>query len=348
MTTEPVPAEPPVVPEEAAAQDDAAAAEAAAAAQLDAIRELATQIAKQAVLDFDPATIRKGTVTAIADTASPPTLSVQISGDTTTTISGVRYLDSYVPVAGDTALIIKQGTDLVALGDIAAAYSATAWTTVTLGSGWTHNGNSGGSVRYRRVWDNGSPKMQWRGVAARSGGGVAVSTPLASGLRPLVRVPVDTSRSEAGGAVSVRLEFQTDGTVTMVGGTTAPGSAGGHTHGVDITDNDHTHTVDIADNDHTHGVSITDNSHNHSIDITDNAHNHGGSTSLTAVTINGTSGGTAVTIDGTTNGTGVNITGATDGTGVTITGDTASAAGHTHPVDDPTWVSFNNIEYYLD
>ncbi|MCX5535195.1 hypothetical protein OG785_32160 [Streptomyces sp. NBC_00006] len=111
MTTpdESGPVEPPVVPEEAAAQDVAADAEAAAAAQRDAIRELATEIAKQAILAFDPATVRKSAVTAIATTATPPTLSVQISGDTTTTIDGVRYIDSYAPVGGDTVLIIKAG-----------------------------------------------------------------------------------------------------------------------------------------------------------------------------------------------------------------------------------------------
>ncbi|QES45277.1 hypothetical protein DEJ49_33605 [Streptomyces venezuelae] len=361
---ESVPSEPPVTPEEAAAQDAAAQAEAAAAAQLQAIRELAAEIAKQTLLDFDPATIRKGTVTAIADTASPPTLSVQISGDTTTTIDGIRSIESYVPVVGDTALIIKQGTDLVALGKIAAAYSATSWTVVTLGAGWTHNGNGGGQVRYRRIWDNGSPKMQWRGVAARSSGTVAVSTPLATGYRPLARVPVDAGRSEAGGATTVKLHFETDGTVVMVGGTTVPtaeaasgntGSESSHSHGMENNVHDHgggvssegSHTHGIANNDHNHGGSTNSASgHSHTIPIT--THKHGSAA-------DGEPGGTTSvnnhshSINETTHKHGSATAGQPGGTtGTEAHSHTLGSHTHTLTVTDPVWISFNGIEYFLD
>ncbi|MEU6674751.1 hypothetical protein [Streptomyces sp. NPDC046925] len=352
---ETVPPEPPVAPEEAAVQDAAAEAEAAAAAQLNAIRELAAEIAKQAVLDFDPATIRKGTVTAIADTATPPTLSVQISGDTTTTIDGIRYIDSYVPVVGDTALIIKQGTDLVALGQIAAAFSASAWTTVTLGAGWTHNGNSGGNVRYRKVWDHGSPKMQWRGVAGRSSGTVAVSTPLATGYRPQALVPVTVARSAVGGAPAVKLDFMTDGTVVMVGGTASPNggntsSESGHSHGMENNEHNHgggvssegSHTHGIANNDHNHGSPTgTTSGHSHSIATT--THKHGSAA-------DGEPGGTTSvnnhshSINTTTHKHGSPTAGQPGGT----TGTESHLHTFNPTVDDPPWVSFNGIEYFID
>ncbi|MFJ4828386.1 hypothetical protein ACIP79_00370 [Streptomyces sp. NPDC088747] len=344
---ESLPPVPPVVPEEAAAQGQAAEQQAAEAAQLDAIRELATEIAKQAVLDFDPATIRKGNVTGIADTSAPPTLSVQISGDATTTIDGVRYVDSYVPAVGDVALIIKQGTDLIALGRVAAAYSATAWTTVALGAGWSHNGNSNGNVRYRKVWDNGSPKMQWRGAAARSSGTVAVSTPLASGFRPQSLVSVVVARAAAGGSNSVKLDFRTDGTVEMVGGTTSPdaGTTGGttpneitHTHG------QHSHDIEVSA--HTHG------SHEHGITATNSglsSHSHGGAVP-NVDHFHPTHNHTGTTNVETPNES-THFHGGSTGPR-TPDGSVHTHGSHDHSFDptvsDPSWVSFNDIEYFID
>lgn len=313
-----VPQEPPIVPEEAAAQDQAAHDQTAESAQLLAIRELATEIAKQAVLDFDPATIRKGVITAIADTSAPPTISVQISGDTTTTIDGICYITSYVPVVGDIALIIKQGTDLVALGNIAAAFSASAWTVVTLGAGFTHNGNSNGNVRYRKVWDNGSPKMQWKGAASRSSGTAVLSVPLASGYRPVERRSVIVSRTAAGGSNVVKLDFDTDGTVNMVGGTTAPLSAtpddSVHNHG------SHGHSVPTSNQQNIGSTSSTSNTHHHA-------------------------GGAGQDVSHTHD---LDHTHAIGGTGSATPNDsTHNHGGHIHTVDDPVWISFN-IEYFLD
>lgn len=334
-----IPQEPPIVPQETAAQDAAAAAQAADAAQTDAIRELAAEIAKQAVLDFDPATIRKGVITAIADTSAPPTISVQISGDTTTTIDGIRYVDSYAPAVGDTALIIKQGTDLVALGRIAAAFSATAWTVVTLGAGFTHNGNSNGNVRYRKVWDNGSPKMQWRGGAGRSSGTTVVSTPLASGYRPVDLVSVTVARSATGGSNVVKLDFKPDGTVEMVGGQTAPGGTSGNTTPGDSTHNHGSHEHIIPESTHAHpshdhGISTTVHSHSGAHPApADSPHNHGASTG------GSTAGDSTHSHSGTTNVE-------------TPNDSTHNHGAHNHSlnsnVDDPPWISFHDIEYFLD
>ncbi|MEV5813453.1 hypothetical protein [Streptomyces mutabilis] len=178
-------------------------------------------------------------------------------------------------------------------------------------------------MRYRRVWDNGSPKMQWRGVAARSSGERVVSIPLADGFRPQDRVPVTVARSAVGGANSLKVDFNADGTVDMVGGTTSPAaSVTGHTTPADST---HTHGS------HNHGISITNNGHTHGITLALNPpydHYHGGNTTGTAVT---TVGSTA----GETNASSVHNHG-----------------GHNHSfhvsIDDPPWVSFEGIEYFVD
>ncbi|WP_158708810.1 hypothetical protein [Streptomyces sp. NRRL S-920] len=342
---ETVPAEPPVSPDEAAVQGAAAEAEAAAAAQLNAIRELAAEIAKQTLLAFDPATLRKGTVSSIASAAAPPTLGVQISGDTTE-IPGVRYIDSYAPEVGDTVLIIKQGTDLVALGEIAGQFSESGWTTVPLAAGFTHNGNSNGNVEVRRIWDHGSWKVQFKGAANRSSGTV-VCTDLGEKYRPTARRSLLVTRTANGGSNVVKVDIETSGSVTMVGGTTAPN--GGDTS----TSSEHTHQ--IANSDHFHGDTSSEGSHTHG--IANNDHNHGGDT--------GTTSSHKHSIPTTTHKHGNPADGEPGGT--TSVNDHAHSiptSSHTHGtngaladgshdhtftpvVEDPAWISFNQLEYFL-
>ncbi|MFE0101147.1 hypothetical protein [Streptomyces sp. NPDC059009] len=349
---ESVPQEPPVVPEEAAAQDQAAEQQAADTAQLDAIRELATEIAKQQILAFDPATIRKGTVTAIASTSAPPTLSVQISGDTTTTIDGIRYIDSYAPEINDTVLIIKQGTDLVALGEIAGQFSESSWTTVSLAAGFSHNGNSNGNVEIRRIWDHGCWKVQMRGAANRSSGTLIANVP--ANYRPTARRSLLCTRTATGGSNVVKIDVETTGDINMVGGTTAPnggntGDESAHSHGMENNDHDHgggvsyegSHTHGIANNDHNHGGSTNSASgHTHGIQVT--THKHGSPA-------DGEPGGTTSvnnhshSLNTTTHKHGSATAGQPGGT----TGTEAHHHSFAPTVDDPSWISFNQIEYFL-
>lgn len=220
---DPTPPVPDVTPEEAAAQ--AAAADAAAQAALlnDQIKALATEIAKQTLLDFDPATIRKAEVTASADTANPPTISIQISGDTTVTIDGVRYLDSYSPVVGDTILVFKQGTDLVALGQINDTPASPA------DQGWVTTGG----VQYRKVLDNGDLKVVLRGSFTVSGTSLWTMN---SGYIPSVTRTILAGRNGEATSVLVQIAVTT-GAVTLVGGTqtlgtTDPGGNGANATGL--------------------------------------------------------------------------------------------------------------------
>lgn len=83
------------------------------------LRALATEI-KADPLSFDPATIRKAVVTAVSLATSPPTVTIQLSGDTTASIADVRVMRSYTPAVNDTALVFKQGNELLAFGAVAA------------------------------------------------------------------------------------------------------------------------------------------------------------------------------------------------------------------------------------
>src|SRR5690349_11701886 len=87
--------------------------------QVDELRQLAAEMQKTD-LPFDPSTLRKGTVTAVSLATTPPTITVQLSGDTTTDVPGVRCARNYTPLVGDQAVLIKQGTDLLALTAVAS------------------------------------------------------------------------------------------------------------------------------------------------------------------------------------------------------------------------------------
>lgn len=263
--TSPTPQQPPAVPGSIAEQQQEQIVQQEANAQSDELRLLAQELAKPQI-PFDPTTIRKGVVTAFNSGGSPPTVTLNISGDTTTSVAGVRFIDSYSPTIGDTVLIIKQGADIVVLGHVAE--SASNWTKATLSSGFSHRGNAGGDVEYRRVFDNGSYKMQWRGTAARSSGTTIISS-LPAEFRPSYHTPVAATRSSSK-SMSVGIDFHTDGDVTLTYGDTSS-----HSHSFSVTDNAHTHTVFSIN--HSHGGATTNTAHGH-----------------------GSSGGASVTISGST------------------------------------------------
>lgn len=346
----PVPPTPEPSPEESAAQQAAAQQAAAEAALTEQIRALAAEIAKQAILEYDPVTRRKGTVSSLQTTATPPTITVTISGATTVEIPGVCYYEHYVPEVGDVVHIDKQGTDIVAMGKIAEQYSEGSFTDVALSGGFTHNGNGNGNMRIRRVWDHGQWKVQVQGSVARSSG-----TVISAALDPKYR-PVNATRRtviaarDATTQNSVKIDFDNTGVISMVGGNTStssvdPGDTGS------ATPNDSTH----SHGNHEHGIPESTHqhpAHDHSISGSTaglSEHNHGG----------------AVSTVGHQHGTHTHNSGATDAgesthshsgtTTVTQPNDsTHNHGGHAHTMGthahggtDPAWISFNMVEYFL-
>jgi hypothetical protein len=246
------------------------------------IRELAQQMLQAGELGFDPTTLGKATVTAISKTSVPPTLTVTVGGDATE-VSGVRFFNSYSPQVGNTVWVAKQGADLVVVGAVSATSAVGAsggdWIEADLAAG-SHNGNGNGTVAYRRVMDNGSWKMQWRGGWSRSGTTIVSSLP--TDYRPSHRCSLLAAR-DASGINDIKIDFNTNGSVVLVtaSGTTQASTSGDVWYSTPITSYDDPVDVTTADpiDGHSHGVvgghdhavghdhGFTGGSHSHTVDL---------------------------------------------------------------------------------
>ena len=134
---------------------------------IDPLRNLAQALTND---PGQPVTMTKGVVTLVSIGGQPPTCEIQLSGDTTTKIAGVRFIDSYSPTVGDVVQVIKQGPMLLILGQIAggADHPANGWPQPMLLSGWVQH--SADPVYYPLGLDNGSKKVQLRGRMNRVSG----------------------------------------------------------------------------------------------------------------------------------------------------------------------------------
>jgi hypothetical protein len=227
------------------------------------IRALAQVLVQSSELGFDPATIVKGTITAINSTGSPPTVTATISGATDTAVPDIRLLNNYSPVVGHTVLMGKVGADLFVLGHIADQSGASVtngaggWIKATLSAG-SHNADSQGDVCYRRILDNGSWKMQWQGGWTVSG--TTIISAMDTIYRPRAKRPLLSARQFSTGALACHVVFHTSGLVEIQGQTQNAGNNGTVSGEVSYVDpNDFTTYVDPIDSttfdtDHSHGV----------------------------------------------------------------------------------------------
>ncbi|MFF0777101.1 hypothetical protein [Streptomyces sp. NPDC003720] len=141
-----------------------------------------------------------------------------------------RRLESYqAPAVGDQILLVQSGTgNWWAAGRISGG-NDTPWTTATLATGYAHDGNSNGTVQYRVVVINGTRMMQWRGGigitysgTTTPNGGLILAAALGASLRPASRRTAPAACSAASSSsLALKADFQTDGTVQIVGTTTA-------------------------------------------------------------------------------------------------------------------------------
>lgn len=287
----------------------------------DEIRALAQQL--QAAMDpgRNLGSWIKAVVTAVDFNGSPPTLSIQIGGDTTTTVTNVRLLNNYTPEVGHTVLVAYQGADIVVFGHIADAGALfpadNGWIKATLSSGTSHNGNSNGDVYYRRVLEDGSWKMQWQGAVSVGSNMFIIDTgqALGSEYRPTSLRSMMAARNSTG-SNDVKLDFRTDGRVQIVGANTTGASS--------------TVSGDVWSN----------GSHSHSV----GSHSHGGGTGSIGGHQHFTSGVGSTFAGGHSHGIGSTSL----GTGSSGYHDHGFSSGsHTHSVTTPTWVSLNGIEYFI-
>jgi hypothetical protein len=311
------------------------------------------------------ASVLKGVVTAVALTGTPPTISVNLAGDTTVTVAAVRFVDSYTPVTGDTVLLVKQGADIFALGQMndSNAGVSNGWQTPSLSGGVSTNGNGNGAVQYRVVVDNGDNKVQLKGSVAVSFSGSPMT--LWSGMSG-VYVPSATRSVVVAvtGALTASVDFGTDGTVKLNAqtsgstsnvnasgttgsgsGTTGTGTASGDTGS---TSGNHTHSTSGGTSSSDPGGNTGNTSSNHTHNAPNGA-TDGQSSDHHHNFVANHSHSYSDTTDGQSSD---HHHAFNDG------GHTHSGGGHTHSFDDgghahttsvttPTWVSFNGVEYFL-
>lgn len=199
---------------------------------------------------FEPVTLRKGDIVAVDTVSSPPTVSITLSGDTQE-IPGIRFADHYSPVVGDVVEVFKQGSAHVVWGQLMVGTGSPeepgapgGWLQPTMSAGYTNVAAGRGFVRFRRIIDNGAPKIQWSGAVVRATG---TTTQILSGLPEDCRPPETRSfiaaRSAAGGSNSVVLEFQPAGTVNIAGDTTSTDAVVAVNQSTTADNNDTTVTI---------------------------------------------------------------------------------------------------------
>jgi len=184
-------------------------------------RDLATLLAVDPQIS---AMIIKGVVTAINLAGTPPTLSAQLAGDTSSSVSLIRFIDSYTPVVGDTCLIIKQGSDIFCIGQMNdnGSGSANGWVQPTLGTNFTHSADP---IMYRLINDHGDNKIQLRGSCTHTSTNTALWT-MPTGFRPATNRVVLIARDNTQSNVA-QLLINTDGTMVLGGATTGVAASSG-------------------------------------------------------------------------------------------------------------------------
>lgn len=161
-------------------------------------KDLGNLLAPRGVMRFASASARSATLTG----AAAPVEGMQ------TWLQDVNRLDVY-----DGA------------GWVAVSTGASAWTTISLASGFTQNGNSNGTLQYRLLNISGEESLQFRGAVGRSswpstpaGSYVINSTALPSIVRPsTLRTVVIPCSDVSSDRITLKLDVQTDGYLQAFG-----------------------------------------------------------------------------------------------------------------------------------
>jgi hypothetical protein len=156
----------------------------------------------------------KGVVTAY----TYPYLTVQIGGDTATSIDQVRHLEAYSPVVGDTVTMVKQGADILAIGRVnttTASPTLNGWVQPTLATGFVHSADP---IRYRVINDHGDLSLQMRGSCTMTGSvvysaNVATVFTLPVGYRVALNSSILIPRDSGG--TCVKINYLTSGVVQI-------------------------------------------------------------------------------------------------------------------------------------
>lgn len=131
------------------------------------------------------------------------------------------------PVAGMLAWIDAEGllTHYDGTAWVVVSAGTQAWTTVSLASGFSHNGNSNGTFQYRRVNMFGEDTLMLRGAVGvtYSGStipndGVLNTTPLPTAARPTSLRTITVPCSDVSSVrITLKLDVQTNGYLKIYG-----------------------------------------------------------------------------------------------------------------------------------
>jgi hypothetical protein len=185
----------------------------------DEIRQLATALAPE-----DPGPSLSGVkaiVTAVnlGGAGSRPSVTVTLGG---VSVPDVAIASNYTPYVGDTVVLAKQMNSYVALFRISSESSKSTpteggWIQATLKSGHTHY-DTNNPVMYRRVMNNGSWQMEWKGMFNKQAGNDDfLNAALATDYRPAAQRSMACGRSFLSGRSTLRLDAYVDGTLKFFG-----------------------------------------------------------------------------------------------------------------------------------
>ena len=105
----------------------------------------------------------------------------------------------------------------------------TSWTQPTLATGFTHDGNTNGNVQYRLVTIQGTNFVEWRGGlgityasnSIQNSGNFLASALGVSFRPPSTRSMTGACSASSSSSLSLKIDFKSDGTTTIVGTTTS-------------------------------------------------------------------------------------------------------------------------------
>jgi hypothetical protein len=144
---------------------------------------------------------------------------------------GATLTGVHAPVAG--MLSWLQDVQRLDLYDgsawVAVSVGTSSWTTIALSSGWSQNGNSNGTLQYRRLNISGEDSLQFRGAIGRSSypstpadSYIINSTALPSAVRPsTLRTVVIPCSDVASSRITLKVDVQTDGYLQVFGFSTS-------------------------------------------------------------------------------------------------------------------------------
>ncbi|MCX4231982.1 hypothetical protein [Streptomyces ortus] len=143
------------------------------------------------------------------------------------TTRGATLINDLAPVDGMMTLLqdVKRLDVRLDGAWVAVSVGASSWTTISLASPFTQNGNSNGTLQYRLLNISGEESLQLRGAIGRSswpttpnGSYVINSTALPAAVRPqTLRTVLVPCSDVASDRIALKLDVQTDGYLQVFG-----------------------------------------------------------------------------------------------------------------------------------